>query len=179
MENHIQISSRVNNGNFPRAIERALSLIRSLNNRFEFSHDLGYLTSSPDLIGTGLRIKVVVNSTSVTQKQNFEHFEGVNLKFVSSDSLEISNKKTLGVSEVEVIGFVYKVAEFIVNEEKKSRDHAHHKPLMIEETPKEMGEFKIEAENPEPMESENKEEQKIEVTEINEEKKAEEVGNES
>lgn len=121
LENHLQISSRLSNGDVQLAWEKVGKLAQSLKNRFEFSKDFGYLTSSPELVGTGLKICISVCAPEVLREHSKEFtFSNVGSR-VTGDVVEFFNVNTIGMSEGEIVTAVYEAAKWLVKEEEGIR----------------------------------------------------------
>lgn len=116
--------------------EKADKLDDYINERFEYAFDdrFGYLTSFPTNVGTGLRASVVVHLPMLSQGRKFSSLIGDMSRFgacvrgVHGDveenfgSLyEISNLKTLGQTEREIIDTVTKAAIQLTNQEMQVR----------------------------------------------------------
>ena len=121
LENHVQISSRVNNGDLEFIWKKVMTLAQSLNNRFEFSSSLGYLTSSPESLGTGLVIKISLYVPELIRENREFNFKDVKSERVGEDIVVISNAKSIGVLESDIVMVVQDAAKKIVEEEKKIR----------------------------------------------------------
>lgn len=105
--------------------KRADKLDDYINERFRYAFDeqYGYLTSYPTNIGTGMRANIVLHLPSLSLGKNFQNLLtgmsrfGVTIKGVYGEGREnygalydISNPKTLGQSEKEIIDQISRVA---------------------------------------------------------------------
>lgn len=112
--------------------ERADELDDYMNERFSYAFDerYGYLTSYPTNVGTGLRASVVVHLPMLSQGKKFPALIADMSRFGTAvrgvygegeenfgSLYEISNQKTLGQSEKEIIDVVTKAAVQLTNQE--------------------------------------------------------------
>lgn len=90
----------------------------------------GYLTSSPSNIGTGLKASVRVHLPAISKTRNTRKvFDaigdfGINIKEVykgKGDMYQISNKKTLGISEKEIVKNLKVIVQTVIEQERQAR----------------------------------------------------------
>lgn len=102
---------------------------------YAFHPKYGYLTTDLNNIGTGLEASVIVHLPAITINKKINHLinileeQGISIKAVYKDKeksygnlYEISNKKTLGVSEEDILDVLEKVIFNVVLEERKQRE---------------------------------------------------------
>lgn len=107
-----------------------------VNERFSYAFDdkYGYLTSFPTNVGTGLRACVVLHLPTLSQVRKFQSIVGDMSRFGTtirglcgegSDNYgslyEVSNQRTLGQSEKEIVELVTKAASQLNNQEMRVR----------------------------------------------------------
>ena len=107
-----------------------------INERFSYAFDekYGYLTSYPTNMGTGLRVSVLLHLPYLQEGKNFRKLlqeverTGVRVRGLVGEGpenygglFEISNQKTLGLSEEEIFSMVYRMASHIAVNERKVR----------------------------------------------------------
>ena len=124
-EDHIRLQLLSAGMNIDKLWNTADKLDDYINEKFNyaFSEKLGYLTSYPTNVGTGIRANVVMHLPMLSVGKNFTTLInglsrfGVSIKSVYGDNGEsygalydISNPKTLGHSEKEIIDQVRRVA---------------------------------------------------------------------
>lgn len=110
---------------------------------FAFSAQLGYLTACPTNVGTGIRVSVMLHLPALVITREiekvFQAVTKVNLAVrglygegtqASGDFYQISNQRTLGKSEVQIIGNIESVVPRIVEYEKIAREK-----LLVENRP--------------------------------------------
>lgn len=110
-----------------------------VNERFSYAFDekYGYLTSFPTNVGTGLRACVVLHLPTLSLVRKFQSIVGDMSRFGTairglygegSDNYgslyEISNQRTLGQSEKEIVELVTKAAAQLNNQEMRVRNAA-------------------------------------------------------
>jgi len=116
--------------------ERADALDDFIGNRFPYAYDekYGFLTSYPTNVGTGMRANAVVHLPTLAKSDDSRSFInalskfGVNISGVYGNGREnygalydISNTKTLGIREREIIGQVMNVAAQLNEKENELR----------------------------------------------------------
>jgi|YNPNPStandDraft_1061719.scaffolds.fasta_scaffold02324_4 protein arginine kinase len=108
---------------------------------YGFSEQIGYLTADPSNVGTGLRVSVMLhlaglaNTRKVKAQLRAAYDLGVSIRGCYGegtrslgDLFQVSNEKTLGLSELEIVERVTSVAEYLLREERRAR-----KELLAEE----------------------------------------------
>lgn len=113
-----------------------------INERFPYAFDekYGYLTSFPTNVGTGLRASVVLHLPMLSLGKKFAGMVsemsrfGVTVKGLHGEGAEnygalyvISNQKTLGISEREILEQVKKVSLQLISQEEQVRQMALEK----------------------------------------------------
>lgn len=116
--------------------ERADSLDDFINQRFPYSYDqrYGYLTSFPTNVGTGLKASVVVHLPILSRERKFPGLIaglsrfGTAIRGVYGEGdenfgslFEVSNQKTLGQNEKEIVHTVAKAAVQLADQESTAR----------------------------------------------------------
>lgn len=110
-----------------------------INSRFHYAFDekYGYLTSFPTNVGTGMRASVIIHLPTLSMGKKFQALIsdlsrfGVSIKGVYGEGrenygslFEISNQKTLGLTEKEIVDLVGKAAVQLNNQETQVRQMA-------------------------------------------------------
>ncbi|OMJ88420.1 hypothetical protein SteCoe_9640 [Stentor coeruleus] len=119
LENHIQFYSKTDNGDLEKAFNKVINIAGKLNSSFENSHKYGYLTSKPEIIGTGMQVSVILKLENLLRITNSFKFKILDCNILDGKFVEISMYKTLGASEDEVFQAFANAIEFFVIEEKK------------------------------------------------------------
>lgn len=117
-----------------------------IGERFEYSFDekYGYLTPFPTNVGTGLRASAVVHLPMLSKKKNFNGLVadmgrfGTSIRGVYGEGGEnfgslyqVSNQKTLGQTEKEIVDLVTKAAAELDAQERRLREEAlKQRPLI-------------------------------------------------
>lgn len=122
--------------------KRADKLDDYINERFSYAFDkkYGYLTSFPTNMGTGMRASVVLHLPSLSLGKKFSGLVsemgrfGASVKGVYGEGNEnygslfqVSNQKTLGLTEKEIVDLVGRVAAQLLNQESQVRSMALQK----------------------------------------------------
>lgn len=144
-DDHIRIQVLEAGLNLEGCYKRADRLDDYISERFEYSFDekYGYLTSYPTNVGTGLRASVVLHLSLLSRKRSFNSLVadmgrfGTAVRGVYGEGGEnygslyqVSNQKTLGQSEKEIIELVTKAAAELDAQERRLRQEAlKQKPL--------------------------------------------------
>ena len=111
------------------------------------SKKYGYLTSLPTNCGTGLKASVMVHLPALTITKNinkvFYTINNFGVNIVGAygenskeygDVFQISNKRTLGVTEKEIIENIKVVTEKLIEQERKARKFLAKDTLDLEDT---------------------------------------------
>ena len=144
-DDHIRIQVLEAGLNLEGCYKRADRMDDYISERFEYSFDekYGYLTSYPTNVGTGLRASVVLHLPLLSRKRSFNSLVadmgrfGTAVRGVYGEGSEnygslyqVSNQKTLGQSEREIIELVTKAAAELDAQERRLRQEAlKQKPL--------------------------------------------------
>jgi len=118
------------------------------NSRFAYAYDekYGYLTSYPTNVGTGLRANIVLHLPTLAKTDENRNFIdalckfGVTIRGVYGQGREnygslydISNTKTLGMSEHEIVDLVKRIAAQLDEKETQQRRSALDKNYLIKQ----------------------------------------------
>ena len=106
----------------------------------------GYLTSCPTNVGTGIRASVMVHLPGLTKTGNIRKILesinsfGMNIRGVygenseiSGDMYQISNKKTLGLTEKEIVKNLKAITEKIIEQERVARKYLGKNTIDLED----------------------------------------------
>jgi len=136
-EDHIRIQAMEAGLQLKKAYNHAVLVDDAIESKYNyaFSEQFGYLTACPTNVGTGLRASVMIHLPALTLTGRLNRIirSIVQLGYTvrglygeGSDVLgniyQISNQRTMGISEEETIEQLTKVVEGLVAEEIKCRD---------------------------------------------------------
>ena len=136
-EDHLRIQTFSRGKNMQEVYRLASTVDDTLEARlgFAFDRQYGYLTSCPTNLGTGLRASYMMFLPALTYTGNIKKLAreladyGIALRGIYGENTEtvgdicqISNQRTLGPSEREIIDALDSVAESVVAEERKARE---------------------------------------------------------
>ncbi|MBZ4663779.1 MAG: protein arginine kinase [Caloramator sp.] len=136
-EDHIRLQVIYPGFKLKEAYELASKIDDLIEQRVNYAYDtkLGYLTSCPTNVGTGLRASVMLHLPALTITKNINNIintinqVGLTIRGLygeGSNALgnvyQISNQITLGLSEDEIINNLIAVTKKIVEKEKKARE---------------------------------------------------------
>jgi protein arginine kinase len=137
-EDHLRIQAIVGGMNLEKAYEEANRIddIAYEKLKFAFDEQYGYLTSCPTNMGTGMRASCMVflpalSSARLIQKLIEEVGKyGVTIRGIYGEGTkslgsiyQISNQKTLGISETEIIENLKNIVAQVVKQERKRREY--------------------------------------------------------
>lgn len=133
-------------------IEGTYDLSKELDQKLEQVFNIaknkkyGYLTSCPTNVGTGIRVSVMVHLPGLTKTGNIRKILesinsfGMNIRGVygekseiSGDMYQISNKKTLGLTEEEIVKNLKAITEKIVEQERLARNYLGRSGIEFED----------------------------------------------
>lgn len=136
-EDHINIQCTTAGLNLEDAFSNATVIDDKIEKKFDyaFNENLGYLTSSPSHLGTGMKASVRIHLPALTMSEEINNVLksltqiGMAIKGVYLDGTksygsiyEIYNKVSLGISEEEIINNLKETVLNIISEEKKFRE---------------------------------------------------------
>ncbi|MDD3243360.1 MAG: protein arginine kinase [Eubacteriales bacterium] len=135
-EDHLRIQSILPGMALQNAAQQAFAIEEKLQERFTFAFDdtLGYLTTCPTNVGTGLRASVMMHLPAAKMtgmlKALLESVTKAGLVARGTfgegsqplgDLYQISNRTTLGSSEEELIAVVEQIAAHLLEKERQAR----------------------------------------------------------
>lgn len=135
-EDHLRIQSLTAGLDLKAAWQMADATDDLLESRlgFAFSEDLGYLTSCPTNLGTGLRASVMVHLPGLVLMQQMHRIIeastqlGMTVRGYYGEGTEafgnvfqVSNQQTLGFNETEIVNNVFALARQVVAQERAAR----------------------------------------------------------
>lgn len=92
------------------------------------SPQYGYLTASPINVGTGMNLSVILHLPGLTKTKNiqkvikFVRQFGIEItKYQEPDIYKISNERTLGITEADIVKNLKAIAEKLIEQEKSAR----------------------------------------------------------
>lgn len=139
---HIRIQVIAPGLHLGEAWKRADAMDDYINARFSYAFDekYGYLTSFPTNVGTGMRASVILHLPTLSKGRRFNGLVtemsrfGAVIKGVCGEGsenygalYEVSNQKTLGMTEKEILDLVNRVASQLMAQERQVRDLALEK----------------------------------------------------
>lgn len=135
-EDHIRIQCIESGMNLKEAYKRANYLDDSIGAKVTYAYDdnLGYLTTCPSNVGTGMKASFMMHLPALGNSRKIQdltseigHF-GIDMKGLYGEDgtgcghiYQISNQKTLGQSEEEIIGNLENIAQQISVRERECR----------------------------------------------------------
>ena len=140
-EDHLRIQSMVSGLRLEVAYERILKIDKAIEVKYPYAFDerFGYLTACPTNVGTGLRASVMLHLPALTISGKITRLIrsiiqlGYSVRGLYGEGSEalgniyqISNQRTMGVSEEDTIEQLKKIVEGIIAEERKSRQSLLH-----------------------------------------------------
>lgn len=103
------------------------------------SKKYGYLTSMPTNCGTGLKASVMVSLPALEKTKNIDKVFynlsnfGINILELNN-AFEISNKRTLGITEEDIIQNIKVVTEKLIEQERNARKFLDKDKISLEDT---------------------------------------------
>ena len=103
------------------------------------SKKYGYLTSLPTNCGTGLKASVMVSLPALEKTRNIDKVFynlsnfGINILELNN-AFEISNKRTLGITEEDIIQNIKVVTEKLIEQERNARKFLDKDKISLEDT---------------------------------------------
>jgi protein arginine kinase len=137
-EDHVRIQSIIGGMNLEKAYEEANRIddIAYEKLHFAFDEKYGYLTACPTNAGTGMRASAMVFLPALTSARMLQKLieqvgrYGVTIRGIYGEGTkslgniyQISNQKTLGNSETEIIDNLKRIVVQVVKQERKRREY--------------------------------------------------------
>lgn len=141
-EDHIRMQALVPGLNPDLALEKISEYDSEISKYLEFDYDadFGFLTSCPTNVGTGLRTSVLIHLPGLVITKEIDRVIAKITKMgvavrgfygegtdVLGNLFQVSNQKTLGISEKETLESLTAVCKYIIEEE------AHSRQLLVDE----------------------------------------------
>jgi len=136
-EDHFRIQAFEEGFNIDKAYENILSVDDTIGKCVEYatSKDYGYITACPTCLGTGMRVSVMLHLPGLEKigliNKIFNEISnlGIAIRGMYGENTrgegsiyQISNQRTLGVTEEQIIEQVKQVTHYIVKQERKARE---------------------------------------------------------
>lgn len=148
-EDHLRFQALASGLDFATAFQKVAAMDEKLEGQlaYAFSNDLGFLTTCPSNVGTGMRASVLLHLPGLVLTQEIEkvlrgvYSIGLLIRGMYGEGSEtrgnlfqISNKRTLGQSETEIIDVLTGVCRQMIEYEYKAREYLmHHLRVEIED----------------------------------------------
>ncbi|EKQ52117.1 MULTISPECIES: protein arginine kinase [unclassified Clostridium] len=136
-KDHINVQYISQGLNLEETFENAMNIDDKIEKNFDYAFDetLGYLTTSPENIGTGLKASVILHLPALTMSEEIKNISkniskmGATVKGIYLDGTKVygnlyrvSNKISLGLSEENIISKLKEAIFNIIAEENKFRE---------------------------------------------------------
>lgn len=136
-EDHFRIQSFKTGLDIETAYNNIIQMDKNISEKIEYAYskDYGYITACPTCIGTGMRVSVMLSLPALEKigaldKIFYEISNlGISIRGIYGENTkgegaiyQISNQKTLGIKEEEIIEQVKQVTNYIVKQERKARE---------------------------------------------------------
>jgi protein arginine kinase len=136
-KDHINLQYICEGLNLEDAFKKATSIDDKIEKKFDYAFDekLGYLTTSPENVGTGMKASVILHLPALTMSEEIKNISkdlsklGMNIKGIYLDGTtvygnlyRIVNKVSLGLTEEDIINKLKESVLNIISEENKFRD---------------------------------------------------------
>ena len=147
-EDHLKIQVFNSGLELESTLNLAIEIDKKLEEIFGYAVNkkYGYLTACPNNLGTGLKASVKVHLPALAKTKNkqkvlqaINNF-GINIKGVyddeghnAGDIYEICNKRTLGITENEIIQNIKAIVESVIKQEREARRFVANKGIDLED----------------------------------------------
>lgn len=147
-EDHLRIQVFSSGLELENLMNLAIEIDEKIGSILEYSYheEYGFLTSCPTNVGTGLRVSVMLHLPALTVTQNIVkvleaiNSFGMNIRGLYGENskaggnmYQISNKKTLGLSEKEIVKNLKIATEKIIQQERAARKHLLRDSIWLED----------------------------------------------
>lgn len=136
-KDHVRLQCISEGLNLENAFKKVASIDDKIEKNFDYAFDetLGYLTTSPENIGTGIKASVIVHLPALTMSEEIKNISknlsklGMNIKGMYFEGTNvygnlyiITNKISLGLTEEDIISKLKEAILNIIAEENKFRE---------------------------------------------------------
>lgn len=136
-KDHVNLQCICEGLNLERAFEKATSIDDKIEKNFDYAFDetLGYLTASPENIGTGMKASAILHLPALTMSEEIKNISknisklGINIKGIYLEGTKvygnlyrIVNKVSLGLTEEDIITRLKEAVINTIAEENKFRE---------------------------------------------------------
>ena len=140
-ENHLNIQVFASGIDLKSILQLAKEIDIKIGNLLDYSisKKYGYLTKYLNNLGTGLKASVKLHLPGLAKTRNVKKVAevvstfGINTKLESGDIYEISNQKTLGITEEEIVANIHVVAEKMIAQEREARKILEENSIELED----------------------------------------------
>ena len=140
-ENHLDIQVFTAGLELKNAMQLAREVDMKIGNILDYcvSKKFGYLTRDLTNIGTGLKASVKLYLPGLAKTRNVRKLLeivsgfGINTKLQNGDIYEITNQKTLGITEEEIVTNLHVVSEKIIGQERDARKILEENSIELED----------------------------------------------
>jgi protein arginine kinase len=147
-EDHLRIQSFESGLNIDKCYDKLFEFTNDLENNITYSKSdkYGYLTSCPTNVGSGMRVSVMLHLPALKKigllAKIFEQITNVGMSVRgiygentvgAGDMYQISNQRTLGISNKDIIANIKIVIKNIIKQERKARGLLKDKSIDLED----------------------------------------------
>jgi len=147
-EDHLRIQGFSFGNDIISAYKTAKEIEEKIGERLEYAKSckFGYLTACPTNIGTGIRVSVMLHLPALTKLGYMSKLLsdagtfGIAIRGLYGENTaaqgsiyQISNQRTMGLSDEEIISNVQKIVSSIISQEKKARNMLEEDKLYLED----------------------------------------------
>ncbi len=153
-EDHFRIQAFQNAFDIDKAYENIVNVDNYISSKIEYAYtkDYGYITACPTCLGTGMRVSVMLHLPALEKigalEKIFNEISnlGISIRGIYGENTngdgsiyQISNQKTLGIKEEDIIEQVKQVTNYIVKQERKAREILKNKLQIKDEVMRSYG----------------------------------------
>lgn len=153
-EDHFRIQAFQNAFDIDKAYENIVNVDNDISSKIEYAYtkDYGYITACPTCLGTGMRVSVMLHLPALEKigalEKIFNEISnlGISIRGIYGENTngdgsiyQISNQKTLGIKEEDIIEQVKQVTNYIVKQERKAREILKNKLQIKDEVMRSYG----------------------------------------
>ena len=147
-EDHLKIQVFSSGLELENTLNLAIEIDKKIEDIFGYcvNKKYGYLTACPNNIGTGLKASVKLHLPALAKTRNtkkvleaINNF-GINIRgvydeegHIVGDMYEISNKKTLGITENEIVQNIKIIVEKVIKQEREARRFLANEGIEVED----------------------------------------------
>ena len=128
-ENHLNLQVFTSGSEIKEITDLCIEIDEKIQEIFDISKSekYGFLTTSPTVVGTGMRLTITLHVPALVKTNNIQKLKnsvrqyGIEIIKKQDDIYQITNKRTLGITEENIVKNLYSISKKIIEQERTAR----------------------------------------------------------